>query len=322
MGKPLSPFDLIRNDVFHRARKTGEDDQKLFDERWKLFEQPFWTEQVRQGRFKRARADHLVSHAVVAETAREANIGKIATEYQRYARDRGFQTVGEELDVLLTHAATYSDMEWLTPTALTFRIAGVLRIWDLSTFHPLILAINANDMDDEQKIALFEVIESYVVRREICGLTTKNYNKVVTGLIKQIKETDDPVGAVRKHLAELAGDASRMATDMQISEAFARRRAYGAIPVPRLRYILEQLECGTRTKFDEVTVSTANLTVDHIMPHKWAKNWPLSNGFVAPCESSFEATMGHHQVSDEAKALMDGKGGSIHSEILPFSLSL
>ena len=73
LGKPLSPFDLIRNDVFHRARKTGEDDQKLFDERWKLFEQPFWTEQVRQGRFKRARADHLVTHAVVAETAREVN---------------------------------------------------------------------------------------------------------------------------------------------------------------------------------------------------------------------------------------------------------
>ncbi|RWB39716.1 MAG: DUF262 domain-containing protein [Mesorhizobium sp.] len=95
LGKPLSPFDLIRNDVFHRARKTGEDDRKLFDERWKLFEKPFWAEQVRQGRFKRARADHLVSHAVIAETGREANIGKIATEYQRYARERAFQTVGE-----------------------------------------------------------------------------------------------------------------------------------------------------------------------------------------------------------------------------------
>ena len=31
LGKPLSPFDLIRNDVFHRARKTGEDDEQLFD---------------------------------------------------------------------------------------------------------------------------------------------------------------------------------------------------------------------------------------------------------------------------------------------------
>jgi len=93
LGKPLSPFDLIRNDVFHRARKTGEDDEQLFDGRWKSFEQPFWTEQVRQGRFKRARADHLIAHAVVAETAHEVNVGKIATEYQRYAHERNFPTV-------------------------------------------------------------------------------------------------------------------------------------------------------------------------------------------------------------------------------------
>jgi uncharacterized protein with ParB-like and HNH nuclease domain len=68
LGKSLSPFDLIRNDVFHRASKSGEDDEQLFDDQWKSFEEPFWSEQVRQGRFKRARADHLIAHAVVAET--------------------------------------------------------------------------------------------------------------------------------------------------------------------------------------------------------------------------------------------------------------
>lgn len=107
LGKPLSPFDLIRNDVFHRARRAREDDEQLFDQRWKFFEEPFWNEQVRQGRLKRARADHLVAHVVVAETAREVNVGKIATEYQHYARERSFETVADELDVLLAHARTY-----------------------------------------------------------------------------------------------------------------------------------------------------------------------------------------------------------------------
>ena len=40
LGKPLSPFDLIRNDVFHRARKTGEDDEQLFDDQWKVLRNP------------------------------------------------------------------------------------------------------------------------------------------------------------------------------------------------------------------------------------------------------------------------------------------
>jgi len=305
LGKPLSPFDLIRNDVFHRARKTGEDDQKLFDERWKLFEQAFWTEQVRQGRFKRARADHLVTHAVVAETAREVNAGKIATEYQRYARERAFPTVAGELDVLLVHAATYHDMEQLTPVGLIARIASVLRIWDLSTFHPLILAVNAKDIDDDQKIGLYRLLENYIVRREICGLTTKNYNKVVTGIIKQVRESPDPVVAFRTHLTELTGDASRMPSDAQVAEAFSRRRSYGAIAAPRLRFILEQLEYGHRSKFDEVTVATGNLTIEHVMPQKWAKHWPLPDGTFAPCESSFEAVVGNHKISDGVKALMD-----------------
>ncbi len=305
LGKPLSPFDLIRNDVFHRAQKTGEDDQKLFDERWKFFEEPFWTEQVRQGRFKRARADHLVSHAVIAETAREVNVGKIATEYQRYARERAFSTIAKELDVLRTHANTYRTMESSISSGLLARIAGVLRIWDFSTFHPLILAINAKTMADEAKNELFMLIESYIVRREICGLSAKNYNKVVTGLGRQVLDHNAPVAPFRKHLVGLTGDASRMPSDVEVAEAFARRRAYDVTPTPRLRYILEQLEYGHRTKFDEVTVSTANLTIEHVMPRKWAEHWPLKGGIFVPYESSFELAALNHPLSDEIKVLMD-----------------
>jgi len=58
-AEPLAPFDLIRNDVFHRARKQDEDGEILFDEKWKTFEKPFWSEMVKQGRFKKARADHF-----------------------------------------------------------------------------------------------------------------------------------------------------------------------------------------------------------------------------------------------------------------------
>jgi Protein of unknown function DUF262/Protein of unknown function (DUF1524) len=305
LSKPLSPFDLIRNDVFHRARKHGEDEQELFDERWKTFERSFWTEQVRQGRFKRARADHLVAHAVVAETAREVNVGKIAVEYQRYSRERAFPTVAEELDVLLTHAETYASMENGKTDGPLGRMADVLRIWDLSTFHPLILNINAHQIEPSNKEHLFRLLENYIVRREICGLTTKNYNKVVIGMVRQLIEGSDPIAAFHQHLMELTGDASRMPTDLQLAEAFARQNAYGGIPTPRLKYILQNIEYGKRTKFDEVTVHSSNLTIEHILPRKWAKHWPLPNGYLAPMESTFEASIAGHQLPDEVKSLME-----------------
>ncbi len=311
LGKALSPFDLIRNDIFHRARKTGENEDQLFDCHWKLFEQPFWAEEVRQGRSKRARADHLVAHAVVAETAREVNVGKIAAEYQRYSRERAYPTIAGELDVLLKHAETYKAMEDGGNEGPLGRISNVLRIWDLSTFHHIIFRINAQLMESTDKEQLFKLLESYIVRREICDLTTKNYNKVVTSMLRQLKELKggpEPIAAFKQRLfAELTGDASRMPIDMEIAEACARKKAYGRIPTRRLVYILQQIEHGMRSSFDEVTVMAGNLTVEHIMPQKWAKHWPLPNGDMAPAESSYEATIAGQQLSDETKSQMDAR---------------
>ena len=41
------------------------------------------------------------------------------------------------------------------------------------------------------------------------------------------------------------------------------------------------------------------------MPVRWAKNWPLSNGIVAPCESSFD--LAARDLPDKTKALMDAR---------------
>lgn len=306
LGKPLSPFDLIRNDVFHRALKTGEDEQQLFDELWKLFEDPFWSEPVRQGRLKRARADHLITHAVIAETAREVNVSKIATEYQHYVRDRAFRTVAEELDILCGHAEIYRSMEERNQQIIFCGIANVLRIWDMSTFYPLILWISAQILEDDEKAELFHAIESYIVRREICGLTSKSYNKVVPGIIRHLKERDDIVSAFFAHLSGLTGEVARMPTDSEVEQAFVRRDVYGVIPTPRIRYMLQEIECAKRDKFDEeVVVSSENLTIEHIMPQSWSEYWPLPNGMTAPCESTWEALFHSYNLDDETKSLME-----------------
>lgn len=307
MGKPLSPFDLIRNDIFHRAQKMGEDDQKIFDEHWKNFEVPFWSTEVRQGRLKRARADHLIAHSVVAEMAREVNVGKIATEYQHYARERAFATIVDELSVLLGHASTYRAMEEHAPDTIFSQITNVLQIWDMSTFHPLVLWINAQPFEDIDKIKLFDLMESYIIRREICGLTSKNYNKVVTAIIRHALDHDDPVTAIINYVSNLSGDASRMPDDTQIKEAMSGRTVYSkynnVVPQPRLRYILQQIEYDKRNKFDEPTMLPNNLTIEHIMPQSWAEHWPLPNGVIAPCEFTWQREA--HELDDENKRLMD-----------------
>lgn len=312
LSKPLSPFDLIRNDVFHRARKSGEDDEELFDSRWKEFEKPFWAVQVRQGRLKRARADHLISHAVIAETAREVNVSKIATEYQHYARDRAFSSVSEELDVLLSHARNYRKLEETDCSTPIGSIANTMRLADISTFHPLILWIAAYSHSDIHD-RYFSLLEGYIVRREICGLTTKNYNKVASSFIRAMRGKNDSLEAFKKHMHSQTGEISRIPTDADVAEAFANRSVYGPIRSPQLRYILQQLEYALRNKFDEVTIPTSDLTVEHVMPQKWSKNWPLQNGNEVEYESSFSARLRGVELDNETALMIDQRSKVINT---------
>ena len=60
-------------------------------------------------------------------------------------------------------------------------------------FHPLVLWINGRVQSEDHKVKLFMLVESYIVRREICGLTPKNYNKVVTSWIRAIRQAAEPL---------------------------------------------------------------------------------------------------------------------------------
>ncbi len=317
LGEPLSPFDLIRNDIFLRAEKAGENADKLFDEQWKSFEEDFWNEQIRQGRLKRARANYFIAHVVVAEMAQEINVGKVSTEYQHYVRDQEFETVTEELDILLKHADTYRAMEEQDQDALFAGITDVFRVWDMSTFHPLVLWINAQSIKDEDKAKLFKLLESYIVRREICGFTTKSYNKVVPGIIRYIREEPEPASAFSRCLSDhLTGEASKMPTDPEVVEQFTRREVYGNrnIPTPRLRYIFQRIEHAMRSKFDEqVSVFAEDLTIEHVMPQRWAEHWPLANDKTAPCESVWSAIYDGHTLDEETKTFMETREEAVNT---------
>ena len=143
------------------------------------------------------------------------------------------------------------------------------------------------------------------------GHSTKNYNKVATSFFRAMHNSDQPVEGFVSHFGTFTGDISRMPTDAQLAEAFAHQTAYGGIPTARLRYIFLQIEYELRDKFDEVTVSTANLTIEHVMPRKWSEHWPLPNGKTATHESSFSAILAGEELNEETKSLTDARSRTI-----------
>ncbi|MGR4001016.1 MAG: DUF262 domain-containing protein, partial [Alphaproteobacteria bacterium] len=166
LGKPLSPFDLIRNDIFLRARDKI-DQNRLYEKHWSFFneDEDFWGREASRGRIKAHHQEHFMGHAVIAETGRNINISRIATEYRRYVMERGFGSVVDELDLLRKHAENYKLLEQYKSRDrnILTDIARVLDMWDLSSFHPLVMWTNSREhISTDEKKSIFNLIETHL----------------------------------------------------------------------------------------------------------------------------------------------------------------
>lgn len=65
-GEPLLPADLLRNFIFLRAARQGESQENLYNEYWRGFDDPFWRQEIRQGRLNRPRSDLFMQHSLRA----------------------------------------------------------------------------------------------------------------------------------------------------------------------------------------------------------------------------------------------------------------
>ncbi len=307
-AEPLTSFDLIRNDIFHRARKSNEDDDALYETHWKSLENSFWKEEVKQGRLKRPRTDHLLTHTMVAETAQDIIVGQVANEYHRFAKERAFATVEEEVQALTKYAAAYREMEERKQGGSLARIAEFLSIWDSSVMHPVVLWSAVNDMDEAERTKLFHHLESYVVRRDLCRMPNANYNRVVASLLTKMHKDSHPYQAFLQQICASDSETARFPTDSDVTRSIVSKPIYDALGSKKLRYILSRIEAGSRDRFDEiVSVDTTNLTVEHIMPSRWAQHWPLPCGEYAPGEDYFDILTGPLNVSESVRREMEAR---------------
>lgn len=312
-AEPLTSFDLIRNDIFHRARKAQEDDDVLYDTHWRELETAFWKEEIKQGRLKRPRTDHLITHTMVAETAQDIIVGQVANEYRNFAKSRAFASVGDEVQALLKYARAYEEMERRAGESGLARLASFLHTWDTSALHPVVLWTAVQELPQEVKENIYSHLESYAVRRDICDLGNKNYNRVVAQLLSEMHRATDPYIAFVNHLSGLTGEASRLPSDSDIVAAVARKPLYTLLGSKKLRYILARIEIGLRDKFDEnVSISTDNLTVEHIMPDRWARAWPLPSGETVAKESYYELVSSGVNVNEALRREMEAREATKH----------
>lgn len=281
-GEPLLAMDLVRNDVFHRARLEDQDPKKLYKTLWSTFEAPFWEAEVKQGRFKKPRVEFFLANVLASETGEEISIGNLFPEWRSYVKSGRGGGVVNELQTLTAHAPAYAmltDPQGSSPLA---EIARTMRAFDVTTAYPVLLKIAKEQPDEEAQAAAFDLLASYVVRRAICDLGTKNYNNNFLRLVQTVVEAGPNAEALWETVSGWTGDASRFPDDAEFADAVLRVPAYKALGPARARWVLSKLEMALRTKFDEAVDLGSSLEVEHVMPRAWRTGWALPDERMAP----------------------------------------
>jgi hypothetical protein len=149
---------------------------------------------------------------------------------------------------------------------------------DTTTVFPLLLEVVKRYGTDD-KDALREImgdLESFFVRRTVCQLTAKSYNKFVVDLLRELHDANDySPGRIRAFLLRSQADTTRWPDDEEFRTAWMTVAFYKRLK-KKTRMILEALELALHTgKTEKVTIDS-KLTIEHLMPREWGRHWPLT----------------------------------------------
>jgi hypothetical protein len=281
-GMSLSPSDLLRNFVFQRARHLGQSDgslnvDKLYEKHWLPLDRNFWKSQESRGRQTRSRLDWMLTDHLAMHIGDIVSIENLFASYRKWTLDKEpFTSVTDELQAISITAAVEQRLFSPNEGDPVGRFGRIANAFDVSTAMPLAIYLATEQSVVPRLTEAFHILESYILRRDICGLTTKNYNRFFASLIPRLRTCDgDKVDELSVYLSSRHSDIDRWPDDAEWERGWVMREQYRSARQPRLRYILETIERAKHTaKAENIQIRSA-LTIEHIMPQKWHTNWAL-----------------------------------------------
>lgn len=152
------------------------------------------------------------------------------------------------------------------------RLNYIITSLDCTTVIPYILYISQENDDESDLNNMYKYIEIYLMRRMLSGAQNNNYSDLFTenligSEINTYEKLKDYIENQKKE-----EDALSMPSDKKI-ESFVKTNQFRndkALP------ILYLIESTTRSQKSCTQLhKLSNYSLEHLMPKKWEKNWPL-----------------------------------------------
>lgn len=285
-GTPLRTFELVRNFLLSEARRQGVDLKQLQRDHLSEFNLRWWVRETGTGRQRRSHADAFLHHWLTMKTTQEITLGQAFRFFRTHVVSEYDGRIEFAAADLSGYAKKYRELQMWDQAHdhLSVRFGNFIRRWNTlqaDAFMPLILWLWAEDESDTRVSKAFAVLESYLIRRLICGLDTRGYPEMARQLLRRVKENPRKGAdtSIEQHLLTVPDSPrERWPTDLEVINRLESERLRGPVSATRTRMILEAIEMSFQAshwRTQGAKLAERHLTVEHIMPQDWRNaNWP------------------------------------------------
>ena len=261
-----------------KAEGLNED---AFNREWLLpFNTQWWQEQVRFGRYVRARFEQFLYYWIMMRTAKDIRVDDVFRGFQRYVDDEVDSIEGVAAEIKQSAEV----FEWLESrdsanrSGRWYPYLSTRQRLDISVDTPVMLWLFAQKLPEATLERVMSAFESWYVRRILWGRLLTSDNRVLMGLLTRLaRSAHDEATAdiVIDFFKNQEADRMSWTDDEEFFRTLAGVKSYGRLSRARVLYLLSRLEAHLRTSRAEDVSWLSNIQIEHVMPRKWQKHWPL-----------------------------------------------
>lgn len=307
LGVRLTTAELLKNYFF--TERTVEEYKQMwvptFEKSQDAIE--YWNSQLTAGRLKRNNIDAFFA-AFLNIKIQDNKIGVDNEHKLVYRRANSIfssykdfiNTYNLDKNSLFQEIVKYADLysqyinsdivnSELPGHSCVERISFLIFTLDCSTMLPYILYILRNVKSEKERNDIFGYLESYIVRRAICKSENNSFSDLFAeSLIGNEIKTFESL----KDFLENRGDqVLAFPNDDFVRECLHENE----LPNKRALAILYLMETRVREGQPHATKLFAftDYSLEHLMPKKFEKNWPLNDGYDSDTRKMMIGTLGN-----------------------------
>ena len=183
-AEPLRESDHVKNTIMFEAGII--DDIAKANELWGPFDRnEWWRKKTQEGRLSRIHLDRFLNYWLVMSLAKEISTERVSTEFNNYV-EKSDQPIEETARAIKKSGQVYQDMEENRQPGIEAFLKR-MKTMELGVVMPPLLWLYTKTVPEEKRNRSVRALESYLVRRMLCGIGSQGLNRLFVELLAKME---------------------------------------------------------------------------------------------------------------------------------------